>query len=91
MTENNIDDLIIQLRHLKKCICKKNAFQETLFNEQSQKRREKINADMMVNLFDLRNTERKAWHMMQEFRVSLDPEIFHASWFHQYKLWTPNI
>ena len=61
-----------------------------LYEEQWQKRRERINADMMANLFDLRNTERKVWHAMQEFSVSLDPETFHASWFHEYKLWTPN-
>ena len=90
MTEQNIDNLINQLRHLKKCICKNNSFPSMLYEEHWQKRRERIHADMMANLFDLRNQERKVWHTMQEFKVSLDPETFHASWFHQYKLWTPN-
>ena len=90
MTEQNIDLLINQLRALKKNICKNNSFPSMLYEEQWQKRRERIHADMMANLFDLRNQERKVWHTMQEFKVSLDPETFHASWFHQYKLWTPN-
>lgn len=90
MTPETIDSMIEQLKYLKKCVQSHQRISEKLAQEEDHKKREKLYPKMMLELYDVRNQERRVWHKMQIFEVSLEPDDFHASGFHKYKLWTPN-
>ena len=86
-----IENLTAHLKELKRIQIKIEALTEKICNTENQKHRDKINADINRLVYNRANEERKCWYYMQDFKTSLEPEMFHLSCMHTYKLWTPNI
>lgn len=87
----DIDNMVASLKYLQKLQKQSQKIIENMSNTDNLKKRNKLDADLARNTFHIRNEERKVWHKMKQFEVSLEPEMFHLSCMHTYKLWTPDI
>ena len=90
MEEDQIDSLIQSLKYLKKCIKHYEWLHNKMLSTEDKKTRSRVYAQMMFSKYDLTNQERRVWHKMQEFEVSLNPVEFHVWPMQKYQLWTPN-
>lgn len=86
-----IDQIISDLRKLKKDICKYEALSQKAFDSDTTDFAKK-NTALLWQKMEVENQLRHTTHKIQESKiiVSLEPEDFYVSNMHKYKLWTPN-
>ena len=86
-----IDQIIAELRKLKKDICKYEALSQKAFDSDTTDFAKK-NTALLWQKMEVENQLRHTTHKIQESKiiVSLEPEDFYVSNMHKYKLWTPN-
>lgn len=85
-----IDNVISQLKYLKRDIQKKNKLSDSLFNANgvTRKRRQAMDASLNWQCMHLDKQRKAAWKAIKDaefLEVSLEPQEYNPSGFHCYK------